>query len=627
MREPEPESDGAEPARFDACLVFFVAIATWALSLGNGYAIDDMAIAKADYGGGLRNPYVAELLPLTEYFSSHYWAATLESDRLFRPLTILSFALRQAVFGDSAFVDHVVNVLAHAVASVCVLRLALLLGATRVAGVVAGLFFATMAVHAEAIANVVGRAEIFGFAFAGSGLLLAVTADRPPLWRLAVATLLFFLGFASKESALAWAPFSVIVAYFARTGVTATHGRGRRVLTVAVVTALPLGLWFYLRSQMIADLPGIAAAAPFASNPLHGASFFDRTCGGLEGMGLGLLSSIAPFWLAADWGAMVFDPSQTPRLLTLVVGAVFAAWLFIAVRFVRSMPLHFAAVAAFLGFALPVSNILVPIGVAYAERLYYAPSMGVALLVAAIVSTQKRLRPVIIVVAAAIILQAIVAARRAPTWKDDATLRLTDVERQPKSINLRLFAANTLIQRRTDVDSRKALEHVRAAIELDGQSAIAWSTLAAIQVAAGAFKEAIGSYELAVRADHLDGHHVEDRLFVNLGNLRMAQSQVDAAVDAWSRALMASRYCVEAFEALVARRHEGHIDDATLERLLDAAAARDRSPKLREIWDVYRALARPRDDGGDRVLREVRAALPRGIFADPLRAAIDARLR
>ncbi|MCB9880441.1 MAG: hypothetical protein H6832_15255 [Planctomycetes bacterium] len=617
MHESDPNSPERPHRGLEAWIVFAVAVATWTVSLGNGYAMDDVPVAKADYGGGSINPYVADLLSIREYFESHYWAATVESDRLYRPVTILSFALRQAIFGESAFVDHAINVLLHGVASVCVFFLALRAIASVRGAFFAGLAFAAMGVHAEVVAGVVGRAELFAFSF-GALALLVLPRERPAaVWRIPLGIVLLFLAFCSKESAIAWAPFALIFAWFT------CRERKRTLVEVAISVGIPLVLWAVLRERMIDLLPGVPEPAPFASNPLYGASFLERLHGGILAMGLGLLSTIAPFWLASDWGAMLFAPQSLSTVWAIVATIVLSAWFVQGVALMRRRPGWFLAMAAFFGFAFPLSNILVPIGVSYAERLYYAPSFGVALLIAMLVSAAPRAKwPCI----AFFVLQAVIGVLRAPQWKDDTTIRLTDVRRQPSSVNLRLYAANTLMLRRTEVDSRKALEHIRAAIELDGQSAVAWAAMAALQSGAGAFKEAIGSLELALRAEHLAGHHVEDRLWVNLGNLRHAQGDADKAVDAWARALAASRYCVDAFVALRARRDEGAIDSATLDRLIESAASRDAGPRMLEIWDTYRVLAKPIQDDGRATLRRVREALPRGVFADPLRRLIDAAM-
>lgn len=612
-----------------AWLVFGVAVLCWVSTLWNGYAMDDLSVARAFFDAGAdgvapRNAYISDVLPLGEYFSSHYWAATVENDTLFRPVTILSFAIREALVGDSAFVDHLINVLLHGLASVLVLRLCLLAGADERASTWAGLSFAVLAIHAEAVANVVGRAELFAFTFGAAATLLV--GARGGLVRSILACVLFFLALCSKESAIAWLPFWFVIGF-----VRTVRGRAWG-FKCALWTILPAFLlWFFLRQNMIAGLDGVPSPPPYASNPLASASTLVRGFGSVESMGLGLLLSLVPAWLACDWGAQLFEPSALPRLSTLVAGAALGAWLFYGIRRYRTAPLFFLGLAAFLGFAFPLSNALFPIGVSFAERLYYLPSLGIAFLVAWLVGSSERTHAVV-AIAILCLANFAVAQWRGPLWKNDDTIHLTDVERQPTSVNLQLYAARARMARRTQADAQRALEHVRAALRLDGQSAVAWSALAAIQSGAGAWKEAAGSLEVGLRADHLAGHHAEDRLWLNLGNVRVMQKNSEAAIAAYARALQASRYRAEAFEGLLRLRREGALEPEAFDRILAQAASSDTSDKRREVWEAYRILAqiegRQIEGRGTsserRRLLAIRDSLPRGIYADPLRRVIEA---
>ena len=79
--------------------------------------------------------------------------------------------MQWSVSGDAPFWFHLVNLLLHALATALVVLVALR-WLTPPAALVAGLVFATHAVHVEAVANVVGRAEILS----ALGMLAAVLA-------------------------------------------------------------------------------------------------------------------------------------------------------------------------------------------------------------------------------------------------------------------------------------------------------------------------------------------------------------------------------------------------------------------------------------------------------------------
>src|SRR5438309_12037365 len=88
---------------------------------------------------------------------------------MYRPLIIATFSLDRLVDGATWF--HAVNVFWHAAAAVVVAALARHWAGLRGA-LAAGVIFAVHPVHVEAVANVVGRAELM----AGLFTMLAVYA-------------------------------------------------------------------------------------------------------------------------------------------------------------------------------------------------------------------------------------------------------------------------------------------------------------------------------------------------------------------------------------------------------------------------------------------------------------------
>ena len=73
-------------------LVLLVTFAAYVPSLGNGYAMDDRLVAMG-MNAGRKNAMIHELRSVAEYFRSHYWKGSVEEDRLYRPVTVWSYAL------------------------------------------------------------------------------------------------------------------------------------------------------------------------------------------------------------------------------------------------------------------------------------------------------------------------------------------------------------------------------------------------------------------------------------------------------------------------------------------------------------------------------------------------------
>ena len=139
-----------------ACAVVVYLGALW-----NRWALDDIPIIYY-------NPLVHSLSGTWRAFVSPYWPREL-GGQLYRPVTIASYALDWRIGHVTWF--HGVNLLWHAAASVMVAVLVRRWSGDS-AALVSGLLFAVHPVHVEAVANVVGRAELMAALFA----LLAVYA-------------------------------------------------------------------------------------------------------------------------------------------------------------------------------------------------------------------------------------------------------------------------------------------------------------------------------------------------------------------------------------------------------------------------------------------------------------------
>uniref|UniRef100_T1JM71 Glycosyltransferase RgtA/B/C/D-like domain-containing protein n=1 Tax=Strigamia maritima TaxID=126957 RepID=T1JM71_STRMM len=102
--------------------------------------------------------------PVTNLFFNDFWGTPLThsgSHKSYRPLCVLSFRVNYE-FGElDAFGYHVINVALHAVVTAIFTRTArTLLGGCPTSTLVAGLLFASHPIHSEAVAGVVGRADV-----------------------------------------------------------------------------------------------------------------------------------------------------------------------------------------------------------------------------------------------------------------------------------------------------------------------------------------------------------------------------------------------------------------------------------------------------------------------------------
>ena len=143
-----------------ALLVLFVAVAAYANSVLNGFAYDDNTIIVG-------RSVVAEG-GVVEVLTSAYWPQAVSGAGLYRPVTLSSFALEWRLWNGHPAGFHLVNLAVHTAVSLVVFLLILPLSATLPA-LVGGALFAAHPVHSEAVANVVGRSELYSALFEAGG--------------------------------------------------------------------------------------------------------------------------------------------------------------------------------------------------------------------------------------------------------------------------------------------------------------------------------------------------------------------------------------------------------------------------------------------------------------------------
>nr|XP_023654793.1 transmembrane and TPR repeat-containing protein 2-like isoform X1 [Paramormyrops kingsleyae] len=133
-----------------------VALVIYLNTLGADFCYDDSRVIKT-------NQDLLPETPWTNIFYDDFWGTLLThsgSHKSYRPLCTLSFRLNHVLGGLDPWGYHLVNVVLHSLVTGLFVSLSrLLLGGGRWT-LVAGLLFALHPVHTEAVAGVVGRADV-----------------------------------------------------------------------------------------------------------------------------------------------------------------------------------------------------------------------------------------------------------------------------------------------------------------------------------------------------------------------------------------------------------------------------------------------------------------------------------
>ena len=446
----KPCVSGRVRLRTAAWLAALAAILAFANSLGNDFAYDDRLIVAG-------NEAIQRLETLPGTFLEPYWPDRHGRELgLWRPVTTWVYGLQWALWDGHPAGFHLVNVILNGVAAaLVVLLLGRLLPVS--AALSGGLLFAVHPVHAEAVANVVGMAELLSSVlYLGACLVVARWPGRMAAGRVAIVGGLFLAAVLVKESAFTL-PGAVLLIDAARRDLRVGQLREYLAQRWPVYTVLAVTIVLVLAARL-AVLGAVADP-----NPPMGAEILAKGEVPRIWTVLGTWPEVfrllfLPVDLSADYSPLVIPIGYgwTARnLLGLLIGL---AVLGVAWWSVRRGPLTPGApVPAALGFGvlwyvitvLPTSNLFFLTGVLLAERTQFLPSVGLAAAVGWILARLQRERPrtgaLVIVVALSLLLCRTVA--RNPTWRDNTTVFGTLLRQHPESGRAQWVAGDIRIAR------------------------------------------------------------------------------------------------------------------------------------------------------------------------------------
>jgi len=441
------------PARswVPAALIALLALLAYSLSFPGSFFMDDVGIVKA-------NPLVAHL-DLRAIFTTDYWGPDVNSG-LYRPLTILSFALNRLLLGAEPWGFHLVNVLLHAGASL--LFYAALRSLTVSAGVAwlaAGLF-AVHPIHTEVVNEAVGRAELLVACFLFLGLRLAAGSG----WRRwgSVAAC-YAAALLAKEHAVV---FLVLLpacdVFFAER----PWQRWRSRLPLYLALAAVLLLWLTLRVWGVDR----AMVPPDVLDPLY--------------QPMAQMATAARVWLALKLQILYLGKLLWPQSLQgiysgdsffgplegllsgwrLAVGAFILGAGALMVHGWRRRQLTGLALALYGVSFVPTANLFFVSGVIFAERLAYLPSAWFCLGVAAFVGHCAALaeRPAVwarFVWGAAIVYMLLLGGmtlRRDVDFQNPTRLWMADVTRNPRNALAWMFLADAQYKDGATADAERS---------------------------------------------------------------------------------------------------------------------------------------------------------------------------
>jgi tetratricopeptide (TPR) repeat protein len=336
-------------------------------------------------------------------FTQEYWegvnpeaseALKLRGQALYRPLTLFMWAcLSRATDYETVWPFHLLSMLANAWVVVMIFLLVKRFwGRPRVA-FVAALLFALHPLHSEAVAYIAGLSDVVSAGAVLLGLLCFERATRDPK-RLATGAYIallvtLFLGLLAKEQA------AVLIAAVALTDVMFSLGKrrmpsgARMAIYGGMIAVLAIHVW--IRYAAMGYLEPSATAISRLDNPLIVEPFAVRLFTGFKLLAIQVWLFIWPQQLSVDYS---FNAIPVARSFShsepLAGGILMVVMLIYGLAKLRRSPAIGWGILFFLGCMVFTSNILVPIGTIFGERLMYISTIGAVIAVAMLIDPLLR---------------------------------------------------------------------------------------------------------------------------------------------------------------------------------------------------------------------------------------------
>ena len=426
--------------RQQAMVLVIIGFIFYANSFFNEYALDDDIVIN-------RNEYVLKgfkgipKILSTDAYDSFYKQMGAEgqlSGGRYRPLSIVTFAIEQQIFGSNAFIRHFLNVLFYLVSIVLLLyflRNFILKNNSDIAFFTV-LLFAIHPIHTEVIANVKSRDEILSFLFI---ILTGIYAfryheEKKPVI-LFKGLLCFFLALLSKEYGITLLVLIPAMLYLFKNYTIRKSLLG--VLPFLIIAVIYLSIRFSIVGIKYIENPDVL------NNPFIFATIGEEWATKIFILDNYLRLLIFPHPLSSDYSYnqipyKSFSDFSVWVSLFVHVAMIVATFVLLKKKHV----LAFAILFYLLHLAL-VSNFLMDIGATMGERLIYHSSFGFSLGMAFLLiklfeklklPLQRKRSALYGLMGITIIFCGFKTIERNKVWKNDITLFITDVKTVPNSV-------------------------------------------------------------------------------------------------------------------------------------------------------------------------------------------------
>ncbi len=446
-----PSASGAVSHK-NLIVLLLVTLVVYANTLRNGFVLDDEVAITTNSLVQKGISAIPRILTTPYHFGTYNSA-----NDLYRPLSLVLFAIEHQVFGVTPLPYHLVNILLFCSCIIVLFRFLSAILKPSQSGIVclSCLLFALHPIHTEVVANIKSCDELLCFLFSFLSLYQFYQyATNGTISKLIFGTLFYFLSLLSKETSIT---FIIIVPVIFSFYINSDKKRIIHICIMALVAALAyLALRYVILTSHNAN--NIAKILPEDNAlALEGLSASTRIATAIFILGIYIKLLLIPYPLVCDYslGSIPFtDFSNVWVLLTTAILLLLVIYAIVSLLKRKQNVLVLAILFFIISISL-FSNIPFLIGTTMGERLLFLPSIAFCIALPAFVSripglsgnTPDSKRNINIVFLVIGICYSVITVARNAEWADNYTLYTADIKKSPEAAKLNQWYAAELLKK------------------------------------------------------------------------------------------------------------------------------------------------------------------------------------
>jgi len=442
-----------------AILLAIICFVFYANSFSNNYALDDeLVITNNEYvQKGFEG--IPEILTTDAYenYAKQLNSKNTLSGGRYRPLSLVTFAIEQQIFGQSAsdaqaattkqkpadthlaHTQHVVNVLLYIIAVILLLYFlrTIVFSNQPIIAFLATLIFAIHPIHTEVVANIKSRDEILSLLFICTTFIYAWKyKETNKLKHLIIALCSFFLALLSKEYGLMLIILIPLMFYLFKQN-TATTSIKATIPYLAIAV-----LYLFIRFSIV-PLNAAGDNTELMNNPYLLATGSQKlaTIIATQFNYIKLLFWPSPLSSDYSYNQIPYVSFSNPMVWLSII--VYGALIILLFRFLKNRHVVAFAIAFYLLNWVLISNLFFNIGATMGERLIFHASVGFAIAIAWLlylvyekinIASRKQIGIATLIIM--VVLCGFKTISRNADWKDNISLYTKDIQTAPNSTAL-----------------------------------------------------------------------------------------------------------------------------------------------------------------------------------------------